>query len=990
MFRAVVDAGIRFRLLVLLGAAVLLVVGVSQLHKAPADVLPEFNQPTVTIQTESLGLSASEIEQLITVPTEQNLLNGVRDLESIRSHSIPSLSVIELRFKRGTDLGTARQLVQERLSQSPPLPNVAQAPQMPQPVSSTPRVMMIGLSTRRLSDLELSVLARWTIRPRLLGLPGVANVAIWGLRDRQLQVLVNPAQLHAHHVTQDQIVRTAGNAQLVSPLTFLEASTPGSGGFIEGPNQRLAIQHVLPFGSRANLAQVPIEDGNGLKLGDVAKIVESHPPLVGDAVVAGGRGLLRAVDKRPGASALAVTRELQNAVDDMRPGLRGVHIDASIFRPAAYAHHAIDNLTLLLIIAGVLAALAITAFVLHLRTALIAVASILLSFTAAALVLRLFGATMNALALAGLLAALTVIVDDAAGDAQNILRRIRENREAGRDEPIRALVREASREMRAPLGYATLIILLAVLPILIARGLTATFLDPLVGAYALAIVTSLIVALTATPALGVLVLANVGPARERPVWLRNLRARCDSILAAAIRTPRPILLVLSLVGLAGVAVIPFLEAPTRPSFRDTNLVAHWQAPPGTSLAEMDRLTTRAAHELHTIPGVVDVGGTVGRAVLSDQIVGTNSAELWVRMRRSADFGATRAAVDRVMTGTPGIRGSVETYESDRTSGVLGERTSTVDVRVYGQSYGRLQAKARELQSRIAGVSGVSGTRIEGMPVQEPTLRIAVSLQQAFNHGLKPGDVRRAVSTSIEGLTVGNFFEQQKVFDVAVRGQAPIRDTVPAIENLQIDQPGGGQVRLADVARVQVQPAPVDIPHDNASRYVDLMATVGGRGVAPVRTDISKRLRGTTLPLDYHADVLGTSEPGHTSHGGFVTYMIAAEIIAFLILQAAFGSWPLAAVLFLTLPLAVSGGVIVAFGTGHDDELGALAGLLAIFALAVRQGVILIARARFLQRRRGAVFGPELVLTATRERLVPILMSVVAVAAAMLPFLVAGD
>src|SRR5437763_4924799 len=310
MFRAVVDAGIRFRLLVLLGAAVLLVVGVSQLHKAPADVLPEFNQPTVTIQTESLCLSASEIEQLITVPTEQNLLNGVRDLEAIRSNSIPSLSVIELRFKRATDLGTARQLVQERLSQSPALPSVAQAPQMLQPVSSTPRVMMVGLSTRRLSDIELSVLARWTIRPRLLGLPGVANVAIWGLRDRQLQVEIDPKRLHDHHLTLAQIIKTTGNAQLVSPLTYLDASTPGSGGFIDGPAQRLSIQHILPFGTPSKLAQVPIDETNGVRLGDVATIVEGHPPLVGDAGVRGGRGLLLAVVKRPGASTLAAARQL--------------------------------------------------------------------------------------------------------------------------------------------------------------------------------------------------------------------------------------------------------------------------------------------------------------------------------------------------------------------------------------------------------------------------------------------------------------------------------------------------------------------------------------------------------------------------------------------------------------------------------------------------------------------------------------------------------
>ena len=990
MLRATIDSSIRFRLLLILGAAVLMVVGVSQLRKAPADVLPEFGQPTVQIQTESLGLSAPEVEQLITVPMESNLINGVPGVESVRSDSIPSLSLIELKFNRGTDILHARQLVQERLSQSPALPSVAQAPQMLQPVSSTPRVMMVGLSTNRLSDLELSVLARWTIRPRLLGLPGVANVAIWGLRDRQLQVQVDPNRLREHGLTLAQIIKSTGNAQLVSPLTYLDASTPGSGGFIDGPAQRLSVQHILPFGTPGKLAQVPIDGAHGLRLGDVSQVVEGHPPLVGDGVVHSGRGLLLAVDKRPGASTLAVTRELQNALEDMAPGLRGVHIDSSIFRPAVYMHRAIDHLTLLVIIAGVLAAFAIAAFLLHLRTALVAVVSILASFMAAALVLDAFGQTMNALAFAGLLAALTVIVDDATGDAHNVLRRIRENREAGGSEPARAIVRQALREMRAPLCYATVIILLAVVPVLVAEGLTASFLHPLVVAYALAVLVSMVVALTLTPALCMLLLAGVDSTRPAPAAIQRLRARCEEILAAAIRAPRPLLLVLSVVGLLGVALVPFLEAPSRPTFRDRDLLVHWQAPPGTSLTEMDRVATRATRELRAIPGVSDVGATVGRARLSDQIVETNSSELWVSMKASADYAKTRAAIEQVVGGTPGISGSLSTYEGNQLTGVLGERNSTVDLRVYGQRYAALDAKARELQARVVHIPGVRNTRVVGLPTEQPAVQVAVNVAAALRHSLKPGDIRRAVATDVEGLIVGNFFQQQKVFDVTVQGKTGTRDTVPRIANMLIDQPGGGQVPLSEVASVKVGPSPVDIPHSSISRYLDVVADVHGRSVAAVRSDIRRRISGVSFPLDYHAEVLGAGEPGHTSHASFVTYLIAAELVAFLVLQAAFGSWPLAATLFLTLPLAMSGGVLVAFATGYDDELGALAGMLAVFALAVRQGVVLIARAQYLRRRAGAVFGTELVLTATRERLAPILTSNATVAAAVLPFAIAGD
>src|SRR5436305_2346831 len=351
---------LRFRLLVVLVAAGVVVFGVARLNSAPADTLPEFTSPVVTIQTESLGLSAAEVEQLITVPMEQDLLNGVKGVETIRSHSVPGLSSIEMVFARGTDLLRDRQLVQERLTQAYVLPNVAKPPQMLQPTSSTNRVMVVGLQSRRLSAIDLSVLARWTVRPRLMGIPGVANVSIWGLRDRQLQVLVNPAELAANKVTLAQVISTAGNAQLVSPLSYLSASTPGTGGFIDTPNQRLSVRHILPFGEPRNLAEVPVDQSRDLDIGDVATVVEGHQPLIGDAVFAGyaggsagpgggggppasggpsgsgGAGLLVAIDKLPGASTLGVTHAVEQALAELRPGLSGVTVDASVFRPATY------------------------------------------------------------------------------------------------------------------------------------------------------------------------------------------------------------------------------------------------------------------------------------------------------------------------------------------------------------------------------------------------------------------------------------------------------------------------------------------------------------------------------------------------------------------------------------------------------------------------------------------------------------------------------
>ena len=329
MMRWIVGSSLKLRFLVVLVAVALLLLGVVQLRGMPVETLPEFSPPMVEIQTEALGLSAAEVEQLVTVPLEQDLLNGVAWLERIRSESVPGLSRIELIFQPGTDVLKARQLVQERLIQAPGgIPNVSKAPVVLQPLSSTSRVMMIGLSSKELSLIDMSVLARWKIRPRLMGVQGVANVAIWGQQERQLQVQVDPEKLRERGVTLDKVVQTTANALWVSPLSFTEASTPGTGGFIDTSNQRLGIQHILPIMTAKDLAQVAVEDTGGrvLRLADVSRVVEDHQPLIGAAVAGGGPSLMLVVEKFPGANTLEVTRQVEAALDEMRPGLAGIAI----------------------------------------------------------------------------------------------------------------------------------------------------------------------------------------------------------------------------------------------------------------------------------------------------------------------------------------------------------------------------------------------------------------------------------------------------------------------------------------------------------------------------------------------------------------------------------------------------------------------------------------------------------------------------------------
>ncbi|MGH9036099.1 MAG: efflux RND transporter permease subunit, partial [Acidimicrobiia bacterium] len=727
MMRRVVGSSLRFRLVVVAVAAGLMAFGVTQLRAAPRDLYPEFAPTYVEVQTEALGLSAAEVEQFITVPFESYLLNGVAWLETIRSESVPGLSSIVLVFEPGTDLLQARQMVQERLTQASFLPRVSKAPVMLQPVSSTSRAMVIGMSSENVSLIDMGVLARWNIKPRLMGLPGVANVSVWGARDRQLQVQVDPARLRAAGVSLDQIIETTGNALSVSSLTFLEASTPGTGGFIDGPNQRLGIRHVSPIRTPEDLANITLEgctggtkpprhvdancpappesgppagavvnansgalatpEGRPLqpdgtpppRLGDVTTVVEDHQPLIGDAVVNDGKGLLLVVEKLPWANSVDVTREVESALAALQPGLEGVEFDPTIFRLASFIDRAVDNLTVTALIALGLIVLALAALLFRWRTAFVALVAIPLSLLAAALVLHLRGTTFNALVFAGLVVAAGAAVDDAVTSVHAMTRRLREQPHDGAgtaitgDSPQAAgkfgVILEAALEARGALLFATLVIIAPLVPVFFMDSLTGSLLRPAATSYALALFASFAVALTVTPALGLLVLRSGPLAGESPAlgWLQR---RYEGLATRFVRSPRPVVLAGVVLVVAGVAVLPFLRQTTVPEFKETDLLVDFDAAPGTSLQAMERMTAAAGRDLRALPGVRNVGAHVGRAIMSDEVAGANSGELWVSLDPDADYDATVASIQGVVDGYRGVATNVVTYPEHRIAELL--------------------------------------------------------------------------------------------------------------------------------------------------------------------------------------------------------------------------------------------------------------------------------------------------------------------------------
>jgi CzcA family heavy metal efflux pump len=992
MMRWIIEWSMKFRLFVVALAIALVVVGITQLGNMPVDTLPEFAPPYVEVQTEALGLSAAEVEELITLNQEE-LLNGTPWLQSIRSTSVPGLSSITLFFQPGTDIIRARQLVSERLGLAYALPNVAQPPVILQPLSATSRVMMVGLSSKQVSPLDMSVLARWTIRPALLSVPGVANVSIWGMRDRQLQVLVDPEKMRVHHVTLDQIIATTGNALWVSPLSFLNASTPGSGGWIDSPQQRLEVRHVLPISSPKDLAQVNIE-GTTLHLGDVAQVVEDHQPLIGDNVLNIDPGLLFVIEKFPGANTLDVTRGVEAKLAELRPGLSGIQIDTSIFRPASFIEMAINNLSRALLIGLLLLLLVLLAFHYHWRVALISLVSIPLSLLAAGLVLYLRGATLNAMVLAGLVIAVVVIVDDAVIDVANIVRRLRQHRREGSDRSTMRIILDASLETRSVMIYTTLILLLALLPVFLLQGMSGAFFQPLALSYALALLASMAVALTVTPALCLLLLRNVPLERRESPLLVRLQRGFEAVLGRIIRILRPaflaaVALAAGAFAMVGLAVLPSLGAPLLPSFKEPDILVQWQGPPGTSYPEMARITTLASRELRSIPGVRTVAANIGRAVLGDQVVDVNSAQFAVSIDPAADYDATVAAIHKVVAGYPGIRSDVQTYLKEKTRQVQTGSSDDIVVRISGPDLGILRSKAAEVRQALSQIDGAVDVHTE-LQTEQPQVDIEVDLAKAQRYGLKPGDIRRAASTLVAGIEAGSLFEEQKVFQVMVWGTPQARHSLSSIRDLLIDTPSGGQVRLGDVADVRIAPTPNLIQHETVSRRIDVGLNVRGRDPEAVVSDIKQRLLGIKFPLEYRAAVLGEYQDRQADQRRLLGFGIASAIGVFLLLQAAFGSWRLATLAFFTLPSAQLGGVLAAFATGSGISLASLLGLLAVFGIAARNSIMLIKHYQHLEQHEGAPFGPELVLRGTRERLAPILMTALAAGLALVPLVIFGD
>jgi CzcA family heavy metal efflux pump len=674
----------------------------------------------------------------------------------------------------------------------------------------------------------------------------------------------------------------------------------------------------------------------------------------------------------------------------LRPGLPDVEIDPAIFRPATFIETSIDNLSSALLIGSLLLVLVLFFFLYEWRVALISCVAMPLSLLAAALVLYLRGTTINVMILAGFVIALGDIVDDAIIDIENVMRRLREYRKSGRsDKSLARIILEASLEVRGAIVYATLIEVFAIMPVFFLEGLSGAFFRPLALSYALALLVSMVVALTVTPAMALVLLGRTSlESRESPI-ARWLQRGYERVLAPIVRSPRPAYLTFGVIMLAGLAIWPFLGHSLLPSFKERDFLMHWLTKPGTSWPEMVRITTQASKELRAIPGVRNFGAHIGQALIMDEVVGMYFGENWISVDPKVNYDETVSKIQSAVDGYPGLYRDVQTYLKERIREVLTGTSDAIVVRIYGRDLDVLAQKAAEVKDALAGIDGIVDLH---MTFQEkiPQIEVKVDLDKAQRYAVKPGDVRRATTTLVALEEAGDILLANRTYDVNVWSVPEARNSLSDIRKLPIDTPDGGYVHLDEVADVRIAPTPNVVNRENLMRRMDVDANVKGRPLGDVYADVKEALAKIEFPREYYPELLGEYTERLAAQRNLLLMSVVAAIGILLLLCMSFGSLRLATLSFLTLPSALVGGVLAAYLSDRVISLGSLVGFLTILGVAARNGIMLIEHFQHLERYEGESFGPALVLRGARERISPIMMTALTTALAVLPLVIAGS
>lgn len=982
MLQRLVDFSIRFRGIVLALACLATGYAIYVTRHAKFDVYPDFVPPQVVVQTEAPGLSAEEVETLVTRPVE-NSLNGTPELESIRSQSMQGLSSVTMIFQDRADIYRARQMVGERLSElAGQLPSGIRPPTMAPLTGAASLVLIAGLTSDHLNPMQLRTFADWTLRPRLLGVPGVAKVVVFGGAVREIQIQILPQRMAAYNISIDEVLAAGRSATGIR-----------GAGFVEGASQRVVIRSEGQALNPQAVGNVTLKRVRGVavRIRDIADVAEAAESKAGDSAVGLKNGVLLEVSSQYKANTLEVSDALERTLEEMKPlfAAARVELHPELFRPARFIRTALRNVASSLIIGGILVAIVLFLFLFNLRTALISITAIPLSLLIAVIVLDRFGQSLNTLTLGGLAIAIGEVVDDAIIDVENIFRRLRENGKSVNPLPLHRVVLDASLEVRGAVVYATFIVALIFLPVLSMTGVQGRLFAPLGWAYIFAILSSLLVALTVTPALCCFLLPRLAETSREPRIVTQLKAFYARVLLQISGHPRIAAASALALVLAAAAALPSLGGAFLPDLREGHYIVHMSAIPGTSLEESLRLGREVTRELLQIPQVQSVAQQVGRAEQADDIWGSHYSELHVALKSL--HGGEGSAVEENMRQSlmkfPGVYFAIRTFLAERIEEIISGVTAQVVIKVYGENLDILDSKANEISRVVSGVRGAADVQVESPPgVPETFVRLRPERLEQF--GFQPLPVLEAIQTAYQGTPVAQTFEANRVLNLSVILTPRLRRNPESIADLTLRNDEGLRMPLHELAEIYSGSGRYSILHEGTRRRQAVTCNVLGRDPASfvdeVRKEVSAKVR---FPDGFYASFTGTAEAGSSAQSEILLYALIAAAGIVLLLSAVFHNMRNLLLVLANLPFALVGGIFAIVASGGVLTVGSLVGLVTLFGITTRNSIMMISHFEHLVSEEGMTWGADAALRGASERLVPILMTALVTALGLLPLAV---
>jgi CzcA family heavy metal efflux pump len=988
MMSALVRFSIRYAG-VIIGLAMLIVVyGFYSLTRANLDVFPEFSPTQVVIQTEAPGLSAEMVEMLVSQPIE-NSVSGSVGVNNMRSQSIPGLSVVTVIFREGTDIYRNRQVVAERLSMlGSQLPNGI-TPNITPLSSSASTVLGAGLTSEKRSLAELRTLVDWTIRPHLLAVPGVSDVNVFGGKVRQLQIQVDPEQLIRYNLGLQDVLEAARRASGVV-----------GAGYIENRNQRVVLDTEGQTLTPEQLGQVTLLHRNGqtVRMADIGKVVDGAAPSISAAQINGTPGVYLSVQGQLGSNTKAVTREAEKALQELAPMLASEQIKLypDLFRPANFIETAVSGVKTDILIGSILVISVLFLFLFNVRTAFISATAIPLSLLTAILVLAYFNVSLNIMVLGGLAIALGEVVDDAIIDTENIFRRLRENRLLANPLPAHEVVFNASMEVRSSVVYATIIVAMVFIPLLTLSGVAGKLFAPLGLSYIFAILASLLVALTLTPALCYLLLAKAKLESEDPPLIRVIKRSYIRTLCNIERHYRLIFGITAVVIALGLGILPLFRGQFIPDLKEGHYILHMTAVPGTSEQESLRIGERVAQAIGEIKGVKSIAQWVGRAQNGADTFGTHYSEFEVEIGTLSGEEQSRILheIRETLAGRngkefPGVNFAINTFLTERIEETISGFNSAIAVNIYGLDLDALDRDAQAVAGVMASIPGAADVVVQSPP-GTPQLSIRLRNEKLAQWGLKPLDVMESVQAAFEGAPAGQVYEGNRVTGIAVVLAPAQRRHIGQVGNLPLKNPDGRIVRLGEVADIEQSSGRSKILHAGAKRSQTITCNVVNRDVETFSREMKKRIAAEIhFAPGHYAAYTGAAEANAQSREDLIVHSLLAGVGIFLMLYIAFGRLRNLLLTFFNLPFALIGGVLAAMFTGGWISLGSLVGFVTLFGITLRNSIMLVSHYQHLIDEENMVWGLETAIRGASERLPSILMTALVTALGLLPLAAAS-